>query len=235
MSGFTFASPSRLPSMTKPTSCPLCNNLNPIHYFRDQHRDYLQCQHCQLVFVPAHQHLHVQQEKAIYDLHQNGMDDIGYRQFLSRLTTPLLTQLKPAAAGLDYGCGPGPLLAAILTEAGHRMRVYDPLYAPDPEALQNSYDFITCTEVVEHFRQPGQEFQRLFGLLKADAHLGLMTKLVIDQAAFQNWHYKQDLTHVSFFSKPTLHWLAQCYHCEIAFYGSDVMIFTRRYQDASAT
>ena len=52
-----------------------------------------------------------------------------------------------------------------------------------------------------------------------------MTKLVIDAEAFSRWHYKNDLTHVSFFSKTTMQWLAETYHCELEFVGKDVMIF----------
>ena len=122
--------------------------------------------------------------------------------FLSRLALPLLDRLPPLSSGLDYGCGPGPLLAEILKQAGHGVELFDPFYADHPQHLQNRYDFITCTEVAEHFRRPGIEFERLFGLLKPSGRLGLMTKLVIDADAFAHWHYKNDQTHISFLSRP---------------------------------
>lgn len=208
------------------TPCPLCFSPDTAEFFRDTQRDYLRCRQCRLVFVPPHQHLTPDAEKAIYDYHQNQIEDAGYRRFLSRLAEPLSSRLPARASGLDYGCGPGPLLAGMLREQGHTLRTFDPYYANQPELLQSRYDFVTCTEVVEHFRQPKQEFQRLFGLLKPSGHLGIMTKLVIDADAFSRWHYKNDMTHISFFSEDTLQWLATSYQCRLEIIGKDAIIFT---------
>jgi 2-polyprenyl-3-methyl-5-hydroxy-6-metoxy-1,4-benzoquinol methylase len=178
------------------------------------------------VFVPREQQLSVDQEKSIYDFHENKLDDSGYRQFLSRLSSAIAERLPSGASGLDYGCGPGPLLSTLLSDAGYRMQIYDPFYAPFPQMIQYGYDFITASEVVEHFRKPNQEFQRLFHLLNPGGVLAVMTKLLIDLEAFKNWHYKNDLTHISFFSKPTMHWLADKHYASIDFIGKDVIVFT---------
>jgi 2-polyprenyl-3-methyl-5-hydroxy-6-metoxy-1,4-benzoquinol methylase len=205
--------------------CPLCNDSQIIDFHRDKKRDYWRCTNCYLVFVNSDQQIDLEAEKAIYDLHQNQPNDLGYRQFLSRLAEPLLAQLKSPKNGLDFGCGPGPVLAEMLTEAGHTMTVFDLFYANHPERLDSVYDFITCTEVVEHFRNPQREFQRLFSLLKPQGHLAIMTKLVIDAEAFGRWHYKNDQTHISFFSRETLQWLAKHYQAELNFFANDVAIF----------
>lgn len=213
------------------TLCPLCSSPSIQAFHRDKKRDYLYCMICHLVFVPPAQHLDPKEEKAIYDLHENQLDDPGYRQFLSRLTIPLQERLSPDASGLDFGCGPGPLLAKMLQEQGYQTAIYDPFYANhEQRLLQGRYDFITCTEVVEHFRQPQQEFQRLFDMLKANGLLGIMTKLVIDADAFSRWHYKNDLTHISFFSQATLKWLANQYHCQLEIIGKDVIIFRKQFR-----
>jgi hypothetical protein len=207
--------------------CPLCLGVDIPAFHRDKNRDYFRCNTCLLVFVPKHQHLDLHQEKAIYDLHENHADDEGYRQFLSRLSIPLLARLQPRSAGLDYGCGPGPLLADMLRQAGHKLDLYDPFYANRTDYLQNRYDFIACSEVAEHFRRPGFEFLRLFSLLKPEGSLGLMTKLVTNADAFRKWHYTHDQTHISFYSIPTLRWLAGAYQAEVEFIGQDVIIFTK--------
>lgn len=212
--------------MSKPF-CPLCLSRLLSDFFRDKRRNYLRCADCQLVFVPSAQHLSASEEKAIYDLHENQLDDPGYRRFLSRLALPLSDRLAPQSTGLDYGCGPGPLLASMLREQGHNVAIYDPFYANHPQLLQASYDFITCTEVIEHFRQPHPEFQRLFKLLNPSGLLAIMTKLVIDADAFSRWHYKNDLTHVSFFSEATLQWLANQYRCQLEFVAKDAIIFRK--------
>jgi SAM-dependent methyltransferase len=177
--------------------------------------------------VDYQQHLSPDQEKAIYDLHQNAIDDPGYIAFLLRLTGPLLERLPNRAEGLDFGCGPGPALAQLFEAQGHRLNLYDPFYADYPVHLQRPYDYIVCTEVVEHFRLPRREFEALFKLLKPGGWLGIMTKLVINAEAFAKWHYKNDLTHISFFSRPTFHWLATHYNCQIEFIGNDVIILKR--------
>lgn len=206
-------------------NCPLCGDLSLLPFHRDKFRDYLKCQQCSLVFVPPLQHLSVDEEKAIYDLHMNDLDDVGYRRFLSRLATPLLARLTRPCLGLDFGCGPGPLLAHMLTEHGHDVVLYDPLFAPGGQYRQHRYDFITGTEVVEHFRYPAQEFQRLFELLQPDGLLALMTKLVIDAQAFAKWHYKNDPTHIAFYSIATLQWLADRYQKQLVLIDKDVMLF----------
>jgi hypothetical protein len=54
-----------------------------------------------------------------------------------------------------------------------------------------------------------------------------MTKLVIDRDAFATWHYKNDPTHVCFFSVDTFHWLADLWRAKIEFIGNDVIILEK--------
>ncbi len=187
----------------------------------------MQCPRCRLVFVPPGFHLSPEAEQAEYDLHQNSPDDPGYRQFLSRLADPLLQRLKPNSRGLDFGCGPGPALASMLKAAGQSMVMYDPFYVPDASALQQRYDFITATEVLEHLRRPGRELTMLWRLLKENGRLAVMTKQVKSREAFATWHYKNDPTHISFFSRETFNWLAGQWQAGIEFFGADVVIFEK--------
>jgi 2-polyprenyl-3-methyl-5-hydroxy-6-metoxy-1,4-benzoquinol methylase len=196
-------------------------------YHRDRRRDYRQCADCALVYVPATQRLDAAAEKAEYDLHDNDPQDAGYRRFLSRLAEPLLARLKPARQGLDFGCGPGPTLSLMLAEAGHRVDHYDAFYADDRAVFGRRYDFITATEVVEHLHAPGEELQRLWDMLKPGGVLGLMTKLVIDAEAFAAWHYKNDRTHVCFFSRATFAWLAQRLGARLEIIGKDVILLSK--------
>ena len=148
-------------------------------------------------------------ERAIYLLHENDADDPGYRSFLERLAQPLLARLGAGARGLDYGCGPEPVLAAMLQERGFEMTAYDPFFAPNASALRQQYDFISCCEVAEHFHAPGAEFEKLAALLKPGAWLGVMTRWRDPAADFSRWHYVRDPTHVCFYHPGTLQWLAQ--------------------------
>jgi 2-polyprenyl-3-methyl-5-hydroxy-6-metoxy-1,4-benzoquinol methylase len=209
-------------------SCPLCNQKDVDHYHSDKNREYLQCNHCRLVFVPHCFWLNPEDEKAIYDLHTNDADDTGYRKFLSRLTIPLLEKLQSRSNGLDFGCGPGPTLSRMLEEKGHVIELYDLFYKDNREVLGQEYDFICATEVIEHLSAPSAEFERLFSILRTGGWLGLMTKMVLDKQAFSNWHYIRDLTHICFFSRDTFDYLAYRFQSELFFVGNDVILLRKK-------
>ncbi|NKB67615.1 MAG: methyltransferase domain-containing protein [Candidatus Latescibacteria bacterium] len=213
------------------TDCPLCPSPGSTLYHRDPYRSYLQCPDCKLVFVPPPYHLSPAAEKAEYDMHQNTSSDMGYRRFLGRLAEPLLARLQPGSQGLDFGSGPGPALSVIVEEAGHSVVLYDKYYAPDPAVWGQQYDFITASETVEHLARPGAELARLWAHVKPGGVLGLMTKLVLDQAAFAGWHYKNDRTHIAFFSSPTFVWLGRQWGVEPKFIGRDVILFEKNAGD----
>lgn len=208
-------------------NCPLCNSEDSDSFFEDKKRIYLRCSHCHLVFVPERHWLNPEDEKATYDLHQNDAGDSGYRRFLSRLSTPLLERLDATRKGLDFGCGPGPTLSVMLEENGHQVDLYDPFYYNDPTVFGNTYDFICATEVVEHLRDPNKNFKTMFNMLNPGGWLGLMTKLVIDDRAFRQWHYIRDMTHICFYSQRTFEYLAQRFDADLHFIADDVILLNK--------
>jgi len=190
--------------MPPPRPCPVCRSPGPRPFAELAGRRYFRCETCLATFLHPAQRPGPEAERAQYDLHQNDPDDPRYRRFLARLAGPLRARLAPGATGLDYGCGPGPALAAMLREAGHPMALWDPVYAPDPAPLGQRHDFVTCTEVAEHFHDPAAEFDQLGGLLRPGGWLGVMTCFQTDDAAFARWHYRLDPTHVVFYRRETL-------------------------------
>ena len=208
--------------------CPLCGSPEISEFHRDKKRTYLHCSNCALVFVPSAFHVSPMDEKSIYDLHENDLYDPGYRRFLSRLCTPLLSRLNPSGSGLDFGCGPGPALACMLQEVGHTMDLYDLYYHNNPEVFDRGYDFICATEVLEHLKEPYMEIRRLLNCLSSGGILAVMTKLVIDRNAFSRWHYIQDSTHITFFSKKTFEFLADHFDCTLDFIDKDVIFLQKK-------
>ena len=171
-------------------------------------RAYWRCEVCQATLLDdAHLPTHGE-ERARYESHNNDPNDSGYRAFLGRVATPLLTRLPAAQSGLDYGCGPGPALAHTLSQAGHTVALWDPFFYDDTAVLSRTYDFITCTEVVEHFHQPNAEFARLDQLLRPGGLLAIMTTLQTDDARFEHWYYRRDPTHVTFYREFTMRHIA---------------------------
>lgn len=207
--------------------CPLCHSYDTEVFCQDKVREYWRCAQCALVSVPRRFHLSPASERAEYDLHENDTQDPGYRRFLSRAATPLMARLSPRARGLDFGCGPGPALALMLEEAGFPTETYDPFYASDAGVFEKQYDFITATEVVEHLSDPKFELQRLYSLLVRGGVLAIMTKRVTNQDAFATWHYKNDKTHVVFFSEETFSWLASKWSAQVEFVAADVVFLTK--------
>lgn len=175
----------------------------------DKGAAYFACPACEARFMDPAQRPTRAEEAAHYAHHQNRVDDPRYRAFLSRLADPLLAVLGAQRFGLDYGCGPGPALAAMLTEAGHRVALWDPIYAPDRAVLDSRYDFITCTETAEHFHDPAAEFARMAGMLRPGGWLGVMTSFAPEDALFAGWHYRKDPTHVVFYRAVTLGTIAR--------------------------
>lgn len=209
-------------------TCPLCNTNNTNDFYQGNLRCYFQCRTCALVFADPATWLLPGEEKAIYDHHENSPDDARYRNFLNRLAIPLSERLgNRALQGLDFGCGPGPTLSLMLQEKGYRMAIYDPYFAPDTAVLAQQYDFITCTEAIEHFYTPAKEWQLLLNMLKPGGWLALMTGLATDVDTFAQWHYKNDPTHVSFFSRETFVYLSQRNGLALEFIGNNVILLKK--------
>lgn len=189
--------------------CPVCHGEYPGHFLTTGKRTYRRCPDCLATFLDPAQRLGRQAELAHYRHHRNDPDDPRYRRFLAKLSDPLLALLPPGRSGLDYGCGPGPALAAVLREAGHVLALWDPFFAPDEGVLSETYDFITCTETAEHFFDPAAEFDRLDMMLRPGGWLAVMTCFQTEDDLFAAWHYRKDPTHVVFYREATFRVIAR--------------------------
>lgn len=208
--------------------CPLCLQEETEVYCHDKQRLYQRCLVCNLVFVPSMYFLSAKDEKERYDQHENLKNDEGYRQFLLQLVTPMLDYLKPGDLGLDFGSGPEPVLAALFNLYHFNVKLYDPFYANVPKVLQGQYNFISATEVVEHLYYPAQVFQQLIGILNPRGVMGLMTNFLPAKDAFSGWWYKNDPTHVCFYSEATFCWIAEKWKLNIEYSNGDVIILRKK-------
>lgn len=206
--------------------CTLCAQPST-PFCEDKKRQYFRCATCDLIFADPSTHLAVEDEKSIYAFHKNDPDDTRYRQFLSQLSAPMLEKITPGMHGLDFGSGPGPTLNLMLEQAGMTMSVYDIFYAPDQGQLDQQYDFVTCSEVVEHFYKPDQSWPELIRLVKPGGWLGVMTWLFTQDTTedFRRWSYKGDLTHVSFYTPRTVQWIAEHFGLGVEIVSERVILF----------
>ncbi|MDD3276325.1 MAG: methyltransferase domain-containing protein [Kiritimatiellales bacterium] len=206
-------------------TCPLCGSVATELFYRNSRREFFQCLECDLVFVPPEFHLSLKAEKERYDFHSHSLMDSGYRNFLNRLFQPLEKVLPPGAHGLDFGCGREPTLSVLFEEAGFTCDNYDLHYFNDPSALEIQYDFLTCSETMEHFQNPHEEFGRFLRLVKPGGWIGIMTQLRDETPPFEKWFYKDDATHLCFFSRKSFQWLEKQYGLKLEFHLDGVVLF----------
>ena len=207
--------------------CPLCHCTEHTLYCEHETGEYRLCDQCALVFVLPDAYLDEEQEKGRYDLHTNSPDDVHYRKFLSKVLDPVCERVPKGSFGLDFGSGPGPTLSKMFEENGYEMRIYDHFYAPDDEALDQRYDFITSTEVVEHLYDPASVLDKLMRMLKPNGLLALLTQPYPPREEFSKWYYKNDPTHVCFYSLSTMRWLAKKHAVRLESVGKDIFMFIK--------
>ena len=212
---------------TDSCTCPICGADELQKYHEGQGREYLLCLQCDLVFVPRTQLPTIDVEKTKYDQHQNSPQDSGYRAFLSKLFTPIKEFIEPKSYGLDFGSGPGPTLSKMFEAEGYKMDIYDIFYAPNKEVFAKEYDFVTTTEVIEHLHNPKEELLRLASILKSGGVLGVMTAFRVEQEKFGDWYYKNDLTHVRFFTPKVFDYIAKMLDMQIVYIADGVVIFKK--------
>lgn len=211
--------------------CTLCH-ANAAYFCEDKRRQFYCCGCCGLIFADPTATLSSDEEKKLYDFHQNDPSDLRYRRFLSQLSLPLLNKLDHGMRGLDYGCGPGPTLNLLLEQEGMSVSLYDCFYFPDKTVLNTSYDFVTATEVVEHFNAPARDWRVLTDVLKPGGWLGVMTWMFTDANVdqFIRWSYKGDPTHISFYTPKTMRWIAQWLGLELHPVSDRVVLFKKAQQ-----
>lgn len=168
---------------------------------------YFQCAKCKSVFKHFENHPSLKVEKERYLLHDNDISNKGYQAFVQPIVQYILKSKPKTTIGLDFGAGTGPVITEILKAEGYNISLYDPFFYPEKEVLLNTYDFIICCEVIEHFHTPNSEFKLLRKLLRPGGSLICMTHLLPKEKDFKNWYYKNDPTHVIFYSEENIQWI----------------------------
>ncbi len=147
-------------------------------------------------------------EKKRYLEHNNDIYDLGYQNFVSPVVSKVKSLHGPNDSGLDFGSGPGPVISHLLAESGYSIQKYDPYFFPNPSIWNQVFDYIVACEVVEHFYDPHKEFARLRTLLHPDrGNFIVYTDPIYESLNFPAWYYKNDPTHVFFYSNETMDWI----------------------------
>lgn len=188
--------------------CILCETQSKL-IFNDTH---YRCPNCLAYFKDPSLYLQGLAEKDIYDKHKNDENDVRYQDFLSPITNSVMDEISKSSLGLDFGCGTSSAIMKVLNDNGYECLGYDIFYKNDIELLNKKYDYITSSEVIEHFYNPNKEFVLLKSMLKPNGALYLMTD-VFDETKkeFDTWYYKNDPTHVFMYQKYTFEIIKEIY------------------------
>ena len=207
--------------------CPLCHNSQTRLLHQDKKRSFYVCKTCELTFADANSHLPPAAEKQRY-----GRSRIASKQKqLSQFILPLLAQLEQQQVGSLLGLNFGRILddesLTTIENAGHKLNQYDPFFAPNHDVLKLEYDFICCYRVFEHFQNPIKEWTLLSRLLHSGGWLAISTPLLTELDGFAKWHYKNNLTHVSFYQRQTFEYLANNSDFELLFAAKDLVLMQK--------
>ncbi len=209
-------------------TCTVCKN-NRIQFFLTvKGLDYWQCMLCKATMLDPVQFISSNKEKKHYLKHNNEINDTRYRSFLSNLIEPLKDKISVDDIGLDYGCGYAPALADILKKEGFNVELYDPFFFKNKNIFLRRFNFITCSEVVEHFFKPYEEFNKIDSLLSTNSWLAVMTSFMTEDHLFENWHYRRDPTHVIFYKKITFKIIAHQRNWKINFPSKNIVLFNKK-------
>ncbi len=191
-------------------NCTLCSTKITASFFSEKEHSFYKCPTCKCVLRGLETFPTPEQEILRYEEHNNDVNDIRYQKFVSPITNAVQKNFSPEnSIGLDFGAGTGPVITKVLRDKGFQLNLYDPFFIPDTTALQQKYDFIACCEVIEHFHHPLKEFKMLISLLKPNGKLFCMTDIYSESVDFSNWYYKNDPTHVIFYTEGSLQWIKE--------------------------
>lgn len=194
--------------------CRLCNSKD-IKTFTVESR-YYYCNNCELIFIDSSNFSSESKEHQSYLQHENTPQNEGYvnmfKDFIEQLIEEYVDEINTV---LEYGCGPGPVLADLLEDRGLKVKKYDPFFYPEQNFLEHKYDLITSTEVFEHFQDPKKEVQKLVNLMKTGSYLAVMTSFHQGIEHFKNWWYRRDLTHIAFYNLNTFKYIEKEYPLQI--------------------
>ena len=186
--------------------CKICQNETRQVFDEQYNHNYYHCPNCEFIFLDENKIISPEQEKKEYSFHQNNFENEGYvqmfRDFIKKAILPHKAQIKTA---LDFGSGPGPVLAELLKQEGFRADIYDKHFAPEKVYENKKYDLITATEVLEHLKDPLGTLKLLKAHLNKNGILAIMTLFHnSNETDFLKWWYRRDSTHIAFYTPKTI-------------------------------
>lgn len=193
-------------------------------------KQYHYCQNCDCISLDTIYCLSLEKENSLYNNHQNSLKNEGYVQMFENFLDYFWNDLTCKDKSLDFGSGPTPVLSQLLQKRGVQVDCYDKFYQPIKCFENQTYDFITSTEVFEHLDDPLTTLLLLAKHLRPQGIFAIMTLFhQNDQAHFLTWWYRRDPTHITFYTPKTLEVLAnQCGLDVVKTDGKRIVVLKKR-------
>ena len=182
---------------------------------------------CKSVLLHPDHYLSPDEEKNHYLTHQNDVNDHRYQEFVSPLVKAVINNQILTEKGLDFGSGTGPVITKLLRDSSYDVTTYDPFFDANPSALTSTYDYIICSEVMEHFHNPYEEFKVLSSLLNNSGSLYCMTQLYHEGIDFKTWRYKNDPTHTIFYHSDAISYITNEFGFQSNFIYGRLIVLNR--------
>ncbi len=211
-------------------TCKICQKT--VTSFYD---DYMQCETyhckaCQFIFKDEAAIISRDKELKVYEQHNNTEENLGYvamfQDFMEKTLLPFRDNIESV---LDFGSGPNPVLASLMSKEGFDVEHYDKFFSPEKVYEGKRYDLITSTEVIEHIADIPTLFTFFSDHLKPQGYLALMTQFHPDEEeAYLKWWYRRDPTHISFFRPHTFTILAKEYGFKFCYHDDKKLILLQK-------
>ena len=202
-------------------NCRICETESSLFY--SDVRSFYKCPSCTLIFTNETAD-NVAAEKHYKD-QWNNADKNFWKQQTDGLLSVIHRYKMPVGRVLDFGSGTGEITKEFQAR-GIEATPLEPMihgYLKD-QNYPDKFDVVVGVEVIEHLPDMREELKEIEKNLSADGIM-LFTTILTDSfidsinevEQFKGWWYKDDPTHVSFFSSKSILRLA-----EIMIYTADI-------------
>lgn len=190
--------------------CPICKSGTEAFEDPQLQKQFFYCPICDCISLDTAYILSAEKEQSLYNNHKNSLENEGYVSMFEKFLDFFWEDLTCKERSLDFGSGPTPVLSYLVEKRGVKVDCYDKFYQPIRCFEDQTYDFITSTEVFEHLDNPIETLTLLANHLKPKGFVALMTLFhANDEAHFLQWWYRRDPTHITFYTPKTVEMLAK--------------------------
>lgn len=188
--------------------CKICSSETEAFEVKD--KKYYFCNNCDFVFLDKRFIVSPEKEKTRYLKHENSIENKGYVLMFEEFICKIKRHKKDLKTALDFGSGPKAVLKQMLEGKGIKTDSYDIYFSPEKVFENKKYDLITCTEVLEHLKEPLEVIKILKEHLNKKGMLAIMTLFhPNNKLKFKDWWYITDETHISFYTEKTFGYIAR--------------------------